>query len=96
MNMQRIRQIEQNLTQRQGPTLRVRKDNSSSGVDTYVANFEEVAIMLNFPLEAILSWFSVIITPIGESTFLRHEFTEVDLQRLLDQFIEKYALCSYC
>ena len=43
-----------------------------------------------------MSWFSVIITPIGESTFLIHEFTEADLQRLLDQFIEKYALCSHC
>ena len=53
--------------------------DSSSGVDAYIANFEEVAIKLNFPLEAILNWFSVIITPIGESTFLIHEFTEADL-----------------
>ncbi|CAG9312772.1 unnamed protein product [Blepharisma stoltei] len=84
------------------PALQITGESRGNGVKTKLVNLSDVSKYLNVPTEYPLRFFAAELGASAEykesenKAILKGTFRREDLQKLLDQFIEKFVLCSKC
>mmetsp|Transcript_33011 Transcript_33011/g.32717 ORF Transcript_33011/g.32717 Transcript_33011/m.32717 type:complete len:295 (+) Transcript_33011:35-919(+) len=86
----------------QMPALQITGESRGNGVKTKLINLSDVSRALNVPTEYPLRFFAAELGASSEykqsenKAILKGTFRREDLQKLLDQFIEKFVLCFKC
>lgn len=84
------------------PAIQIQGESRGNGVKTKLVNLSDVSKCLNVPTEYPLRFFAAELGASAEykqsenKAILKGTFRREDLQKLLDQFIEKFVLCPRC